>query len=190
VLTRDGAELRVRRIRPSDREGVQRLVAGLSEQSRYQRFLRPVKALGAAELTHLTDLDHRDAEALVAVDDDGRIAGVARYFRLEDRPEAAEVAVTIADEWQHRGVGTGLLHELTTIAEDNGIETFVALCLATNADMLLLLRELGEGGVRRIGGDHGAIEVEVSLPTDARHRVAPALGALSRAPGLRPHPRS
>lgn len=188
VLSRDGAELWVRPIEPDDRVALDAFVRALSDTSRYRRFLRSVKQLASSELTHLCDLDHVDAEALLALDSEGEIVGVARYFRLADRRTAAEVAVTVADEWQHRGVGTLLLRRLVVLAESHGIETFVATCLATNADMILLLRELDEG-IHRIGSGAGAIEVEITLPTDAEHLIAPTLGAVAQAPDLAvPHP--
>ena len=188
ALSRDGAQLWVRLIEPDDRDALDAFVRELSDESRYRRFLRSVKRLAASELTHLCELDHVDAEALLAFDSAGGIVGVARYFRLADRPEAAEVAVTVADEWQHRGVGTLLLRRLVVLAESHGIDHFVATCLATNADMILLLRELDEG-IHRIGSGAGAIEVEIRLPTDAEHLIVPTLGAVARAPDLAvPHP--
>lgn len=164
VVSIDGAELLVRPIESRDGEALAEFVAGLSEEARFRRFLHPIKRLGDAELHHLTYLDHDDAEALIALDGD-RIVGVARYFRLPERPLAAEVAVTVADAWQHRGVGTLLLRRLVVLAKRHGVELFVATCLAANADMLLLLREL-DGGIHRIGGGQGTVEVEVRLPAD------------------------
>jgi len=188
VRSRDGVELWVRPIAETDRDALDVFVRELSDESRYRRFLRSLKQLAASELTHLCELDHVDAEALIALDSDGGIVGVARYFRLADRPTAAEVAVTVADEWQHRGVGTLLLRRLVVLAETHGIEHFVATCLATNADMILLLRELDEG-IHRISSGGGAIEVEITLPTDSEHLIAPTLGAVAQAPDLAvPHP--
>ena len=188
VLSRDGVELLVRPIEPADRDGLQRFVRGLSEEARYRRFMHSVTELTESELTRLTVLDHCDNEALIALDDAGELVGVARYFRLKDRREAAEVAVTVADEWQHRGVGTLLLRRLVVLAESHGIDHFTALCFATNADMLLLLRELDEN-IHRIGSGQGAVEVEVHLPVDAEHLISPTLSAVARAPELRGNPR-
>lgn len=184
VLSRDGAELLVRPIQPRDREGLKQFVHDLSDESRYRRFMHSMKELSEADLTRLTELDHQDREALIALDDAGAIVGVARYFRHTDRPAAAEVAVTVGDEWQHRGVGTLLLRRLVVIAEQHGIDHFTALCFATNSDMLLLLRELDEN-IHRIGSGGGAIEVEVRLPVDAEHLISPTLSAVARAPELR-----
>ncbi len=60
------------------------------------------------------------------------LVGVARYVRDPDEPKQAEVAVTVQDEWQGRGVGTALLSMLARRARDNGVERFTGVCLAGN----------------------------------------------------------
>ncbi len=163
IRTRDGVALSVRPIRPSDRELLARYVEGLSVATRYRRFLGPTQRLTDRELTGLTVLDHHAREALVALDDAGELIGVARYIELDDEPGMAEVAIVIADRWQHRGVGTALLSRLIGRASAEGIHTFAASCLADNAEVIALFRELGEA-VRRTGGGGGAVELEISLP--------------------------
>src|SRR5690349_6814952 len=109
ITTVDGAELQVRPIEGGDRSALAALFDRLSPETLYRRFLAPKQRLTAAELSALTLLDHHDREALIAVDGEGRLVGVARFLALDGRPHVAEVAVTVADEWQHRGVGTALL---------------------------------------------------------------------------------
>jgi GNAT superfamily N-acetyltransferase len=77
-----------------------------------ERKLAPIKQLTSDQLAYFTELDHRDHEALVAVTPSGRIVGVARYIRFGKGSTGAEVAVTVADEWQQRRVGYALLRAL------------------------------------------------------------------------------
>jgi hypothetical protein len=57
-------------------------------------------------LRYLTDVDHRDHKAIVAIDEQtGAGVGLARYVRCPGRPEVAEVALTVTDDWQRTGVG-------------------------------------------------------------------------------------
>ena len=92
------------------------------------RFLTDKKTLSAAELRYYTEIDHHDHEALGALSPaDGRGVGIARYVRDADDPQAAEIAVTIADDWQGRGLGTELLAELSDRARQAGIRRFTAL---------------------------------------------------------------
>jgi hypothetical protein len=88
----------IRPIEPGDRTAVLAGFDRLSAESRYRRFLSPHDHLTAAELRYLTDVDHHDHEALVAVDPDtGEGVGVARYVRDPQRPDSAEIAVAVAD---------------------------------------------------------------------------------------------
>jgi RimJ/RimL family protein N-acetyltransferase len=159
--TRDGTELVGRAISPADRSQLAAHFRHLSPESRYRRFLTPKARLTEDELTRLTVLDHHDREALVAFEPGGELVAVARYFALDD-PTRAEVAIAIADDWQHRGVGTAILSQLMRRASADGIQTFVASCLADNRDMIKLFRELGER-VTFTGQGAGVVELEISL---------------------------
>ena len=69
--------------------------------------------------------------------------GVARYIRLTGRPQTAEVAVTVVDGWQGRGLGTELLTQLSGRARQEGIRRFIAVTSAGNAAAAGLLRTAG-----------------------------------------------
>jgi phospholysine phosphohistidine inorganic pyrophosphate phosphatase len=160
---RDGTRVLVRPIEPGDRALLRDGFERLSEESRYRRFLAPMPELSDATLSYLTEVDHRDHEALVAIDaQTGQGIGVARYVRLPDRPRVAEAAVTVADDWQGRGAGTLLLELLAGRAREEGIERFTALVLASNREMLELLEALGP--VRVVDNEAGTVEVESPLP--------------------------
>jgi RimJ/RimL family protein N-acetyltransferase len=181
VQARDGSQLLVRPIGPEDREALVRGFEHLSEESRYKRFLSPIKRLTSGELTYLTEVDHRDHEALIALTGDGEVVGVARAVRLEDDPGRAEVAVTVVDEWQGRGVGTILLHRLAALVRNTGVERVFGVCLAENRDMRQLLEELGPGA-QTTSREEGLVEIEVPLASgdDPSLPVAPALRAAAR----------
>ena len=163
VTLKDGARIRVRPIAPADRAQLAATFNRLSKESRYRRFLSPKDRLTEAELDYLTDVDHHDHEAIVALDPTGTEGiGVARYVRSSEDPTLAEVAVTVADDWQGRGVGTALLSELTDRARAEGVERFSALVQTPNRPMVELLEQLGK--VRSSRPDGGAVESEVDLP--------------------------
>ena len=186
--TIDGVRLTIRPIAADDKAALVDAFRHLSEKSVYRRFLAPVKRLTESELSYLTELDHSDHEALVALTEAGEIVGVARYVRQPADRKRAEVAVTIRDEWQSRGVGTTLLNLLARRAARNGIEQFTGVCLAENREMLQLFDELGPTTRHRRDGD--VTEVEVRLPTTATHAIRPLLRAASTAsPSDRGHKR-
>jgi ribosomal protein S18 acetylase RimI-like enzyme len=128
-----------------------------------------------AQLTYLTDVDHHDHEALVAFTEDGTLVGVARFVRLADAPDAAEAAVTVADDFQGRGVGTVLTRELARRAQEEGVETFTATALASNEEVIDLLSRLGRTEVRNDGS--GGVEMRIVL-ADGAERGAPLREAL------------
>jgi len=161
----DGATVIVRPIRPSDRDLLLDGFERLSPQSRYRRFLAPMDDLSEPMLRHLTEVDHHDHEAIGAIDPaSGHGIGIARFVRLADRPDAAEAAVTVADDWQGRGLGTVLLGALADRARSEGIHVFTAIVLAANEEMLEVLEHVGR--VRVVDRESGTVEIEVDVPSD------------------------
>jgi deazaflavin-dependent oxidoreductase (nitroreductase family) len=144
-LLRDGSTVHVRPIEPGDHDRLNRAVEHLSAESRYQRFFGPVRHLQETELRYFTEVDHRDHEALVAIDpDDGELVGVARYVRLSHGSPDAEVAMVVADDWHGRGLATLLLEELAERARGADIERFTATCLSVNTEAIDVLKRLGQ----------------------------------------------
>jgi GNAT superfamily N-acetyltransferase len=188
IALRDGSRVRVPQGHRSDRELLLRGFERLSAESRYRRFLAPMPHLTEGMIRYLTEIDHRDHEAVIAlVKQSGEGIGVARYVRHPDRPEVAELAVTVIDDWQGRGLGTVLLGLISARAREEGITAFTALILATNQEMIDLLGRLAP--VRIVDRETGRVEVEVPIPTIG---VAPALRKLlqiaARTDGTAPLP--
>ena len=103
VALRDGSHVRVRQAHRSDRELLLRGFERLGPESRYRRFLAPMPQLSEAMVRYLTEVDHHDHEAIVALDETGEGIAVVRYVRGTERRDAAEFAVTVIDDWQRRG---------------------------------------------------------------------------------------
>ena len=162
---RDGSEIEVRQVEASDKDAIAAGFDRLSPQSRYRRFFSPMRRLSASDLRYLTEVDHRDHEAIVGVGPGGEPVGVARYVRTEE-PTEAEVAVAIVDDWQGRGAATALLERLIERARENGIERFVAIVLQENAEALELFRNItpDQPTPRRTAA--GQLELVIDLPTD------------------------
>jgi GNAT superfamily N-acetyltransferase len=152
----------IRPIEPGDKAALEAAVDESSAEAIYRRFLNPHGRLTASELQYLTEVDHRDHEALMAVDPgSGRGVGVARYVRDHERGDSAEIAVAVLESWQGRGVGKALLRRLAERARDEGISEFTALMLADNEPMRALFATLGEP--RRLSAGAGAVELAVDL---------------------------
>jgi RimJ/RimL family protein N-acetyltransferase len=167
AVLRDGSRVLIRQVQSADAPLLADGFARLSATSRWMRFLTPKKELSPAELRFLTDLDHRDHEALGALDHrDGRGVGVARYVRQADDPWSADVAVTIVDEC---GLGTELLARLSDRAREENIRSFTALVAAENVAVAGLLRN---ACARVVGRESNTLEYEISLvPAAGQARV-------------------
>jgi RimJ/RimL family protein N-acetyltransferase len=162
VRIRDGTTVDVRPIEPGDAAALQDAFEQLSLQSRYERFLSPLDHMSNAMVRYFTEVDHHDHEALVAFDpDSGHLVGVARYVREQD-PEVAEAAVTVADDWHGRGLGTTMLDQLADRAREAGVKRFTAYVLARNEDMIDLLFRLGPAKI--VDRQNGAVQIEAELP--------------------------
>jgi acetyltransferase len=145
--------LLIRELRAADRVALGLIFRRLGERSRYQRFLGIKRELGARELDHLTDVDHWHREAVIAWSPVPRAPiGVARYVRCEEF-DLAELAITVVDDWQRRGVGGELSLALRERALRVGIHRFTATMLRSNRGALALARRLGPDAVVRTHGD-------------------------------------
>jgi GNAT superfamily N-acetyltransferase len=135
----DGTAVWLRPLRRDERDLVAGFFNGLSAQSRHRRFLRAMPRLPEPMLRRLIDVDGHSHVAVVA-EAGGEIAGIARFVALPGDPDTAEVAVTVADPFQGRGIGGLLLDALRSAAERAGLGAFVYLVDPTNRPMLRLLR--------------------------------------------------
>jgi hypothetical protein len=160
IMPIGGTPLRVRPIARDDREALVRLFARLSPRSSQLRFFSPIRELSDAQLQRLIDVDHNCRDALVALNDDDEIIAEARYDG-ECGSEEAEIALTVEDLWQHRGVGIGLARRLMSLAAERGYDHFVANILPDNRAALGLVRELAPNVSMR--WDSGAYVATIPL---------------------------
>jgi len=132
ITANDGTELFLRPVLPGDAERFVEGSAAFSRETLYRRFLSggaPTKA----QLAYLFEVDYVDHFVWVVTDGvDGPIVGDARFIRDKENPASAEIALTVADAYQGRGIGTLLLGALAVAACVDEIQQFHALLLADN----------------------------------------------------------
>lgn len=147
VTTSRGLRAWVRPVVPADAAELQRAHDRLSVMSRYQRFMTGTGAMSDALATYFTDVDHVRHEALIAFADatGHEIVGVARFIRASAVDAEAELAITIADAWQGRGLGGALLGLLVERARARDVRRLTVELLASNDAVRALV--LGAGGV-------------------------------------------
>jgi RimJ/RimL family protein N-acetyltransferase len=144
----NGTEVLVRPIRPGDKALLTHGMAQLSRDSVYQRFLAPKGPLSGTELRYLTELDFTDHVAYVAVRPEAPdvLVGVARWVRLRDDPEVAEIAFVVSDALQRQGLGTVLGEILAVAARERGVRRFVATMLPDNIGAHRLFARVAQDG--------------------------------------------
>jgi GNAT superfamily N-acetyltransferase len=175
---RDGSEVTIRELTPRDAPVLAEAFERLSPESRDLRFLSAKPRLSTHDLEYLTDVDGHLHEALGAVDvATGKGVGVARFVRLDPHAPVAEVAVTVVDGWQRRGLGTLLLEKLSERARVEGIERYTALVSGENRAVVGLLDAIG-ARVLSANAAAGTVEYEVELaPVGLGHSLREALRA-------------
>lgn len=170
LVLRDGGTCHLRPIRPDDIPRMREFHGSLSSETIYYRFFAPYPELSDRDLRHFTHVDHNKRVALVATVGE-EIVGVGRYDKTG--PLEAEIAFTVRDEHQGRGLGSVLLEHLADAGRERGVQRFVAEVLPGNQKMLgtfayagyKVAQEFGEGVVRL------AFDIE---PTATQRAVARA----------------
>ncbi|MCM3872004.1 MAG: GNAT family N-acetyltransferase [Pyrinomonadaceae bacterium] len=141
VVLRDGSTVRIRVMRPADEPRLLALLQSLSDESRWLRFYSSASGSAlAAEAHREANLDHTFG-LLAFSGAEERVIGHAFYAVIDD--SHAEVAFTIANDFQARGLGSILLGQLAEVAAANGIQVFEAEVVAANHAMLHVFRASG-----------------------------------------------
>jgi GNAT superfamily N-acetyltransferase len=161
----DGTRVLVRPLLPGDRSELAAGYEQLSAASRRRRFFATPDRLSEHVLDYLTNLDYRThfAWAAFAIDEpDSPGIAVARYICDHRDATVAEIAVTVLDSHQNRGLGTLLTQLLADVAVRNGVRSFVSYVLWENADAVARLRD---EGARISPAEPGMARIEIDLPT-------------------------
>jgi acetyltransferase len=145
VQLENGVAATIRPIRPEDAAIEAAFVHGLSEQSRFLRFMFAVHDLAPAQLSRFTQIDYDREMALIGVIDtpEGeQQIGVARYITLSDG-ETCEFAIVVGDDWQGKGLARRLFRLLIDTARNRRLKVMTGITLRENARMMDLARSHG-----------------------------------------------
>jgi acetyltransferase len=151
VTIKGGTRVKIRPIRPEDAAREKRFFDGLSERSRYQRFMQYLPQLPPRMLARFTQLDYDRELALVAVHE-GEFIGVGRFAPNADGA-TAEFALVVGDAWQGKGLGRILLQRLKDEARKAGYQALYGNIMEANHEMLDLALRLGFALEKREGAD-------------------------------------
>ena len=142
---RSGGTYTIRPLRWTDGDHLKQLLASLSEESRYMRFLANIKEYTPKQLARLTQIDYHRDMALVAVlghGDEEEVIGVSRYMLLPDM-KTAEFALVVQDQYQGQGLGARLMNSLFDVARGQQLTAIEGIVHGNNGNMLHLMHRLG-----------------------------------------------
>jgi acetyltransferase len=177
-----GERVTVRPVLPQDEELLASFFRDLSDNARRNRFFRSLHELPPGLAHSFTSIDYHAHLALVAtiLTDAGEIIiGEARYVIVE--PGEAEFAVTVADQWQGKGIGRLLLTRLICRAPYEGVERLFGDILLSNEPMRRLARAAGMR-IAPTGDGLGLMRAEKHF-TSPMHAI-PCIGALAERPRI------
>lgn len=166
LTLKSGETALLRPARPGDEPKIRRAFGLLGAETRYRRFLGYKTQVADADLARITGVDFvRDAAYLVTVGEgaDEIVVGGASYFALDDAdpPLAAEVAFTIEEDFQGKGLATALMRRLAEAGRCNRVGQFVAEVLPSNHAMLSVFKN--SGLPMKIGHEDGLAHVVLEL---------------------------
>jgi acyl-CoA hydrolase/GNAT superfamily N-acetyltransferase len=134
-----------RPIKPTDERGLQEFFYSLPDQDIYYRFLSAMTVFPHRNTQQMVNIDYESEMTIVGVTGDigsEQIIAVGRYI-LDQKSNHAEVDFAVRAEWQHKGIGTFLVHYLSEIARTKGVSGFMAYVLAANKRMLGIFHKTG-----------------------------------------------
>lgn len=171
IELRDGTPLRLRAITPADRDRIAEALRRLSPESAYFRFWTRARAVNPRLIEELCSPDQQDHVAWAALHrarSDLPGIGGASFWRLTDDPAAAEMSITVADEFQGRGVATWLQALLWEHAGALGIRRLVGHVLNENLAMRAWWDTLGATAEERQRHWLMTLSLDESLLPDTR----------------------
>ena len=180
VVLRDGSTVSIRVMRPEDEPGLLALLQSLSEESRWLRFYSSASGQALANEAHREATLDRTFGLLAFSGVEERVVGHAFYAVIDEH--RAEVAFTIANDFQGRGLGTMLLGQLAEVAAANGIQVFEADVVAANHTMIQVFRASGFP----IEVDAGAGQLHLTFPTSFSDEAIDRFEQRETSAGLTP----
>jgi ribosomal protein S18 acetylase RimI-like enzyme len=155
-----GPTIVVRPLANGDAETVAAVFARLGDESRRRRFNAAKPCLTDDELLQLARVDGTHHALVAWVVGDPRPAALAHLVRTAR--DSAEIAFAVADEHQHRGIGSALTRMLLDDARAAGIKEITALAAGDNRAAVALIRRTASILEIRLEGPEQSIRAAIA----------------------------
>ncbi|MBS7656167.1 GNAT family N-acetyltransferase [Candidatus Bathyarchaeota archaeon] len=164
ITLKDGSQILLRPIKPSDATMKQHFFYSLSKETIYKRYFGQLKAMPIKRIWPYVIIDYENEMVIVAsAMENGleTIVGIGSYVKIPGT-KTAEVALVVRDDWQNKGLGTVLLNYLIEIGKNKEIENFTAWVFTENMKMLHIFKKLPYKTEFRVEGDLYHITVKLT----------------------------
>ena len=144
IIEIDGQTITIRPAKTVDERRIREHYYSLEKDDIYMRFFHAKKSFSTSDVEAIAQIDYiKDLTLIGVVGESGfdRVVAVAEYLLLMDS-NMAEVAFTVAKDFQHKGLGKLFLHKLSTAAREHGISGLVAYTAPHNKPMIDLFKTL------------------------------------------------
>ncbi len=155
-----GRRFTLRPIRPEDADAHATMFSRLTPEDIRFRFFSAMRALSAEQISRMTDVDYGREMAMIAVDDAGNTAGVARLVRNDTDGATAEFAVVVEPAVKGLGLASALMRAIIAWGKAQGVAEINGQILADNAPMLAFIKRLGFT-IARIPGEPDIVEARL-----------------------------
>jgi len=153
----DGVKVTVRPLRAEDAALYPDFIANVTADDLRMRLFTPVAHLTDDMIHRFTHYDPETAMAFIALDEGGRMLGVARLHDDADG-SGGEFAVLVRSALKGHSLGWLLMQHVIDYAKEKGLAAVHGEVLSENLTMLQMCKELGFGiadepdelGVKRV----------------------------------------
>ena len=177
-FTAEEKRFHVRPINPSDKDLFQKGFSELSERSKYLRFFSIPRKLTESQLNYLTEVDGIHHVAWGILDESGdetKPVAVGRFVKLNKDSDTAELAITVIDSYQRKGLAQVLIAVLNIIAAQVGVSRFRGYVLEENIYILEILKHFKI--LEQVKKNH---LIMVDIKVFSNHKAIPKSTAMKR----------
>jgi len=144
TLVVDGESILVRPAKPVDDRRIQEHYYRLPKEDVLTRFFCQKTIFARAEMESRSHVDYVNDLTLIAVVGEfgyGNVVGVAESMKLNTE-NLAEVAFSVSEAYQGKGLGKFFMKKLALVARENGIAGLMAYTFPSNKAMINLFKTL------------------------------------------------
>ncbi|MBU2643248.1 GNAT family N-acetyltransferase [bacterium] len=133
-----------RAAKPVDDRRIQEHFYNLAPEDIQSRFFHEKTCFLRDDMEGMFQIDYVKDMTVVAVTGEfgfGKVIGMGVYL-LEPSRNMAEIAFSVAREWQQKGIAGVIIEKLIEAARENGIAGFIAYTSMTNKGMINLFKKI------------------------------------------------